>query len=982
METLAARQVVTGSRQSAASAADPILAAKIAVPDVPDWALQRPRITKLIAQVAPWCPLTVVTGPVGAGKTMALALWAAAESSPVAWLCLDEYDNRPGAFWSYAVAALRRAGVAVPDASASTRGRVAEHLFLPRLAAALAAQNPPVALVVDDFHLLTEPRVLNGLDFLLRNAGSGLRLVLSSRTDPPFPLHRYRLAGKLAEIGANDLAFTVAEVGQMLARHGCTLSAGSLDCLARRTEGWAAALRLAAMSMAAHPDPDQFVKELVTEESTLTGYLVEEVLDAQPPEVREVLLSTSILEHVNAAIASELAGNGQAGRVLGALAHANAFIQPIGGGWYRYHTLFAEMLRLKLRLEGPDRIAELHRQAACWYERKGQLTDAVRHAVQADDWQLAASMVIDGLAISEILEPRGSPSLVDEFARMPDGAAWPEPQPYLISAAVALSAGQPESAAVALDASEEVFERLPADQEDAARLAAAMIRLAVSRRTGDFAAAAEAATRADALISRIPAGKLAQQPEMRARVLCARGITELWSGRFDGAARVLDSGVTAAAASREERERIDCLGHLALVEALRGQLGRAAKLAHQVTAACVGDGQRPQRQHSNLAALAALAWVHLERHELREARRRLKQVDVALGTTPDGLIGAVACLVAACDGLAEGRTEVAAKFVARARSGASLPAWLEQRLNLAESRALAAAGDVEAALAAVKRADCDSSPEAAVTLAHVWVAAGDGDKALRALGPVLTAHEQVPEQVRLQAHLIEARLSYQSGDRAAGRRSLGRALRLAEREQLKLPFAMERSWVGPVLRRDPELADAHQHLVMPAMPRARLPAQPDVPDEVVIPAAQLRAKREPHVLRRVSGMPNTAVIARKPHISTNEVTDSRSVLTSGAASEPARALPLTPAEMRVLPYLQTHLSADRIAEQLFLSGHTVKTEVKAIYRKLGVSSRNDAVQRASAIGLLGTEPTARGRRADRSALPSSGRCGGRPSQAL
>src|SRR5215472_3127718 len=173
METLAPWQVVTGSRESAASAGDPILAAKIAVPDVPDWALQRPRITRLIAQVAPWCPLTVVTGPVGAGKTMALALWATAESSPVAWLCLDEYDNRPGAFWSYAVAALRRAGVAVPDVSASTRGRVAEHLFLSRLAAALAAQNPPVALAVDDFHLLTEPRVLNGLDFLLRNAGSG-----------------------------------------------------------------------------------------------------------------------------------------------------------------------------------------------------------------------------------------------------------------------------------------------------------------------------------------------------------------------------------------------------------------------------------------------------------------------------------------------------------------------------------------------------------------------------------------------------------------------------------------------------------------------------------------------------------------------------------------------------------------------------------------------------------------------------------------
>ena len=281
-------------------------------------------------------------------------------------------------------------------------------MFLLRLASVLAAQNPPVRLVVDDFHLLTEPRVLNGLDFLLRNAGAGLRLAVSSRADPLLPLHRYRLAGELAEIRAGDLAFTVPEAGQLLAQHGCTLSAGSLDCLTRQTEGWAAGLRLAAMSMAGHPDPDRFARELVTEESALTGYLVEEVLDTQPPGVRELLLSTSILEQVNAEVASELAGNGQAGRILAALAHANAFVQPIGGGWYRYHTLFAEMLRLKLRLECPDRIASLHRQAARWYERNGQLTDAVRHAAPAGDWQLAASMVIDGLAISEIIERRAA----------------------------------------------------------------------------------------------------------------------------------------------------------------------------------------------------------------------------------------------------------------------------------------------------------------------------------------------------------------------------------------------------------------------------------------------------------------------------------------------------------------------------------------------------------------------------------------------
>ena len=165
-----------------------------------------------------------------------------------------------------------------------------------------------------------------------------------------------------------------------------------------------------------------------------------------------MLLSTSILEHVNAEVASELTGNEQAGAILPAVARANAFVQPTGCGWYRYHTLFAEVLRLKLRRECPDRVAALHRRAARWYERNGKLTDAVQHATQAGDWQLAASMVVDALAISEIIEPRGSPSLAGEFRRMPHGEAWAGPQPYLVAAAVALAAGRHDSSAAALDA--------------------------------------------------------------------------------------------------------------------------------------------------------------------------------------------------------------------------------------------------------------------------------------------------------------------------------------------------------------------------------------------------------------------------------------------------------------------------------------------------------------------------------------------------
>ena len=429
------------TRRSAGPAGDPILTSKITVPEVPEWAVLRPRITGLIAEGTRWCPLTVVTGPPGAGKTMAVALWAAAQPGPVAWVGLDDFDNRTGMFWSYVVAALRRSGVVVPRAMQLVpQPRAVDEGFLLRLTAALANQDPAVTLVLDDVHMLREPEALKELDFVLRNAGAGLRVVVTSRMDPLLPLHRYRVAGQLAEIRASDLAFSAAEASLLLAERCGALPADALDALIQRTEGWAAGLRLAAMSLDGHPDPGQFVKELMAEDSALISYLVDEVLNVAPPAVREVLLSTSILEHIKADAAVDLTGDARAGGILAGLMRTNAFVQPIGSGWYRYHTLFAEMLRLKLRLEYPDRVAVLHQRAARWYERKGMLTDAVRQATRAGDWPLAAGMVVDDLAIGQLIGLRDGQDLVAEFACMPSGPAWTSPAPYLVSAAIAVAA--------------------------------------------------------------------------------------------------------------------------------------------------------------------------------------------------------------------------------------------------------------------------------------------------------------------------------------------------------------------------------------------------------------------------------------------------------------------------------------------------------------------------------------------------------------
>jgi LuxR family maltose regulon positive regulatory protein len=900
MTSMAARGPARSKAQSTGGD-DPVLTSKITMPSLPGWVVPRPRINELIAEGARG-PLTIVTGPPGAGKTMAIALWAAASTSPgrLAWITLDDYDNRPKVFWSYVVAALRRAGIAVPRvSSAVARGDAVDHVFLLRLASVLAAQDPPVVMVLDDLHLMTEPGALDELAYVLRNARPGLHLVVSSRTDPLLPLHRYRLAGELAEIRAGDLAFSVPESGLLLAQHGITLSDPALESLTRRAEGWAAGMRLAAISMDGHPDPEQFVKEFDAEDSAITSYLVDEVLDAQPSATREFLLRTSILERVNTEIAGELADDGQATGALAALAHANAFVLPVGHGWYRYHSLFNAVLRLKLRRERPGLVTDLHRRAALWFRRNGSLAQAVRHAGESGDWPLAAEIALDELAVGQLIEPRGSRSLADGFRRMPQRTSWTKPQPLLVAAALELSGAEGLPSAASLSTAENILEHLPADDEIPARLAAALIRLALSCRTGNFDAATAAAASAERLLAAIPEGLLTRHPGIGAQVLSGRGTVELWAGHLDEAATTFKAGLAAASDPVSAHERADCLGNLALVEALRGRLSRAAKLAEEADAAAENDTGEPAEPASS-ASRVALTCVHLERNELQQARAQLKLADAALRIRPDKLTNAAACLVAARRALAEGRPGVAQEMVGRAREGWSLPSWLEHRLIILESRACAAAGDVQSAVDTAERAGPRSELDAAVTLAHAWLAAGDSQAARHALATVPASSAEQPDNIRLEGCLVDARLSYGSGDQARGRRSLEHALRLGSPEQLRLPFAMERTWIRPVLRRHPDLAHAYRHLLEPDLVSADgVPARPSAGDATPLIVERL-SEREREVLRHLSAMLSTA----------------------------------------------------EIASEMYISVNTVKTHLKSIYRKLAAAHRSEAVRRARQLELI------------------------------
>jgi len=900
---------VASSRLRGSHSRDPILRSKITTPDLPSWLVPRPRLEKQVAQGAER-PLTSITGPPGAGKTVAVASWAAGhEAGPVAWVTVDGYDNKPEVFWSYVVAALRRAGVPVNRAATTlAHGEMAGHVFLLQLASSLAGRKPAVTLVLDDFHLLTDGAMLAGLAYVLKNARPGLRLVVTSRIDPPLPLHQYRLTGDLTEIRADDLAFSVAEVASLMVQHGVTLSPSVLEYLTETGEGWAAGLRMAAMSMAGHPDPEQFVKTLNAEDSAVAGYLVQEVLNVQSADVRELLLYSSVLDQVNAGIASALLDRAEVAGALEALARENSFVQPVGDGWYRFHSLFRDVLRLKLRRERPDIVASLHGKAARWYQQQGMLAEAVRSAANIGDWTLAADIMVDELAIVQLMGPDHGDLPANGFHVVPEGDV--SPQFLLAVSAVALSESGDQAAEAPLRAAEAILGRLPEDHDVLSRFAACTLRSSMAIRRGSLDVLDDATATAERLLDRIPQAVLARHQHAVAQVLSGRGAVELWSGdprvaadlfcRAAGLLEVVIQGLDPGRPELQARrnELAACRGYLALTEALRGRLSAAEEIAGSGTA-LVGDHRA--RQPDPASALA-LAFVRLEHGDLASSRARLKVADAALDAHPDRLASAVGSLVAARGSLAEGRTSTVLDTIKRARSGRSLPPLLDRVLALTELQAHAASGDGQAALEVARRVGSQSALDARVAVSRAWLAAGDAAAARRTLAAALeTSSGEESERARLEAWLADALLSFRGGDEARGLRSLEKALALGEAEKRQLPFAMERSWLRPVLVRHPELARAHRQLLGSGLvTRGIIPAQREAPDRAAPVVVEQLSSRERDVLRYVGEM----------------------------------------------------LDTEGIAAEMYISVHTVKTHLKSIFRKLGASDRREAVRRARQLNML------------------------------
>jgi LuxR family transcriptional regulator, maltose regulon positive regulatory protein len=880
-----------------------MLATKLTPPRISVRQVSRPRLFDLL-QAGTQQLLTLVSAPAGAGKTTLLASWTSSSRrppGPVAWLSLDSGDNDAATFWAYTLAALCESG-AVPSDSVLRRLAPqpgSAERFLPQLVRGLAELPAPVVLVLDDFHAITEVAVLEGLEFLLRHAPARLRLVLATRVDPTLPLQRLLVSGQAVQVRAADLAFTVPEVAELLAE--CEdpprLSEDDMALLQARTEGWAAGLRLAALSLQQQPDAHRFVTEFAGDDRSVADYLTLEVLNRQPEDLRSFLLRTCIVDELDGELADTLTGGDDGESMLARLERTNGFVVGVGArrSSYRYHPLFAEYLRHQLRLESPEQAARLHRCAAGWYAARGLAMKAIQQALMAKDWRLAADLMA-----------RHGPSLVlrgdtgilgDLVRRLPADMVQADPELVLLGAADQLVHGEPEVAAARLLAESQRAELLSEERRHRFDLLLAIVSTALAWRVGDADQAL--VTGEQALASHAQPGIDGADDDARAIMLSTVGAAALWAGHLEGAELHLREGLAVALRAGLVRQHFACLSQLAFLYAMRGELDEALRCGTR--AAEVAAEQNWSSLTEAAAGYLALAWVHYYRDDLGEASHHADQA-AASGAGWRPLALGLAILRAR---LQRARGDMDGAFDTVAAAHRHLTGWIPplhlwRWLVLTEAELRSAAGRGQSAPAIRRRLE-EAGPLSggeAVMLARLHLAERDPAGAAATLAFCLDGDAPAGFlMVPAEAWLLDALASDALADHDRAAMSLERALGLAEHGGLRRSFldagAAARSLLARYCQRVPTSRSYLDELLQASTEAAG----------VTVPA--------PRLIER-----------------------------------------LTDREHVVLRYLPSQMTYEEIASDLYISLNTVKTHAYGIFRKLGVSGRREAVRSARELHLL------------------------------
>jgi LuxR family maltose regulon positive regulatory protein len=769
-----------------------------------------------------------------------------------------------------------------------------------RLLTDLAPLAEQLWLVIDDLHELGSD-LTRQLELLVMRAPEQLRFVLATRHDVRLGLHRLRLEGELTEIRADDLRFSLAEARELFAAAGVELAGPTMALLVDATEGWAAGLRLAALCLAGHDDPERFAAEFSGSERTVAEYLLAEVLDRQPEEVRRLLLRTSVLDRVNGELADLLAGGSGGERVLQDLEQAGAFVVSLdpARSWFRYHRLFAGLLQLELRRTEPEEVAALHERAATWFAGRGFAVDAIRHAQAARDWGLAARLLA-GHWPTLYLDGRTA-TIHELVAGFPAGARVDDAELAAVAAADELTQGSLEAAERYLALAERGAASVPEGRCGRLPVLLGVVQLLAARRRGDLPGVAELAQRLQAVAGAPERAQPGLGEELRGLALINLGSAEGWAARPEEARQHLEQGIALARRIGRPYLEFTGLAYQAPVEFYRS-FRRAAERSRQAIDLAERQGwtDDPPAGFAYIALGSVLAWWG----RLDEAEAWVQRAERTVRAEADP---AAALRVLYFRGQLElgcGRPAGAlAAFRAAERLAGPYPVARQIRAWLLH--ALVRLGDTERAeqaLAALGEPDRDRG-EMRSAIAVLRLAQHDPHAATAALAPVLDGSAPVIRPIWLaQAFLLEAIARDALGDQAAAGHALERALDQAEPDRALLWFLLHPA--PGLLERHARQRTAHAALIAQIL--------------------DLLAGNRP---------------APRP-----------------AGSRPPLE-PLSKSEIRVLRYLPTHLSAPEIAGELSVSTSTVKTHLRNLYAKLGAHSRSEAVESARALGLLA--PSAR-----------------------
>jgi LuxR family transcriptional regulator, maltose regulon positive regulatory protein len=847
--------------------------------------------------------VTLISAPAGSGKTSLLRAWADGPGQPyrlaVVQVRRDQQDSQQ--FWLAVLSAIRHASgtpgegeqlAGTPDFNEAAIGE--------RVLAELAEPRDRTFLVIDDLHELTSPEALMQLTRLLEKLPPHVHAILATRRDLPLRLHKLRLAGDLAEIRAADLRFTERDTHQFLEASGIALSEAGAAKLHQRTEGWAAGLRLAAISLASSPDPERFVAEFSGSSRTVAEYLLAEMLECQPPEVQQLLLRTSLLDRVNGELADLLTGHPGSERILLDLEDANAFVLSLDPArtWFRYHRLFADLLRLELRRRLPEELRVLHRLAAQWFNEHGEIVDTIRHTQAAGDWSDAARLLADhsfGLTLD------GQAQTIQTLLRaFPPGAVTEGPDLPLARATSELARGRLDEAAAHLTVAETSIAATPPDRKHRLEVATAALRLSLARKRGHLAGVVEQVRFLASPITGQSDEDIALDSDLRAVALMNLGIVEAWSLGNSDSERHLQEGADLARRIGRPYLEVACLAELAFASKIepfgttRRRCREAIALAEQH-----GWGTEPVIAPALVNLAGTLIWAGEFDEGDRWLRRAARALETDTGTRMRLLLHlATGMLLSGRRRQREALAEYSAAEQLQAQlegSHALMPQLTSWRL--ATQARLGQLSEARASLAALD-ADLAGSGEIGNARAAICLAEGNPAAALAAVQDVLNGIAPAIGYVTvIEAHILAALAHRELADQRAATAAAECALALAEADRIVLPFAMTASL--ELLETMPRHETAHAALLTNILD-----------------------------LMRGSSIP------------------------PGIEPSSAGIEQLSPSELRVLRYLPTNLSRPEIASELSVSVNTVNTHIRNIYAKLQTQDRSSAVQRAREMRLL------------------------------